>query len=264
MEFYKGKKVLIAGGSEGIGLAFAELLSQYDAELVILSRNIEKLKLAQQRASGSQIIACDVTDAAATEKAVNNAIQMLGGLDMVINSAGFARPGYFHELSNQDLRDMMELNYFGSVNVLKPLVPFFMKQRKGWILNTSSIAGFIGLFGYTGYCASKFAVIGFSEALRHELKPFGIRVSVLCPPNTRTPGLVSENKMKPQEVLATEEKVKPVDPEQVAFSTLKQWQKGKDIIVPTFDGTMAYSLKRHLPWVIDSIVKRKSLPDLER
>jgi 3-dehydrosphinganine reductase len=133
-----------------------------------------------------------------------------------------------------------------------------IKDQKGHIVNTSSMAGFIGLFGYTGYCASKYAVVGFSEALRRELKPYGIRVSVLCPPNTRTPGLEEENKFKPAAVLKTEEKAKPVDPDFVAKGLLKALPKNEFMIVPTFDGKLAYTLSRHAPSILNQFVKRPS------
>jgi 3-dehydrosphinganine reductase len=132
-----------------------------------------------------------------------------------------------------------------------------MKEKKGIILNTSSMAGFLGLFGYTAYCASKFAVVGFSEALRRELKPFGIQVSVLCPPNTKTPGLEKENKVKPKEILATEEKAKVVTAEEVSTATLKDLKKKKDMIIPTADGSLAYLLNRLSPKIIDQFIKRK-------
>lgn len=120
------------------------------------------------------------------------------------------------------------------------------------------MCGFLGLFGYTGYCASKFAVVGFSEALRREMKPHHIQVSVLCPPNTKTPGLESENKIKPKEVLETEEKAKVVGPDEVSKVTLRDFAKDKFMIVPTFDGSLAYYLNRFSPKIIDQFVKRKS------
>ena len=176
--------------------------------------------------------------------------------DFLINCAGFARPGYLNKLDLQYYHKMMDLNYFGIVHVCKTLVPHMMTAMKGHIINTSSMAGFIGLFGYTGYCASKYAVVGFSEALRRELEPYNIKVSVLCPPNTRTPGLEEENKYKPKEVLATEEKAKPVNPDYIAKELIKALGSRKFMIVPTFDGGMAYLLSRYAPSILHQFVKR--------
>src|SRR6185437_4120522 len=127
---------------------------------------------------------------------------------------------------------------------------------KAHIINTSSLAGFMGLFGYTGYCASKYAVVGFSQALLSELKPYGIAVSVLCPPNTKTPGLERENQFKPPEVLKMEEKAKVVTAEEVSQTLMKSLPKRKFWIIPTFDGSLALYLSRFAPKILDQFTKR--------
>ena len=98
----------------------------------------------------------------------------------------------------------MKINLYGARNAIAALLPH-MRNQGGHIVNVSSIAGLIGVFGYTDYCASKFGLIGFSEALRSELDSQGIMVSVLCPPDTDTPGLAEENLTKPPETLAVSE-----------------------------------------------------------
>ena len=114
----------------------------------------------------------------------------------------------------------------------------------------------MGLFGYTGYCASKYAVVGFSEALRREVRPFGLKVCLLCPPNTDTPGLARENLTKPPEVLAQEENVKTVSPEFVAKKLLQALPRGKNLVIPTFDGWLAYYLSRYAPFILEQFIKR--------
>ena len=170
----------------------------------------------QNTAQRISVETLDVTDSKNTQSVLERLISQQGVPNYVINCAGYARPGYIQDLDLAHFHKMMDLNYFGIVNVCKTVVPFLVKAKSGTIVNTSSMAGFIGLFGYTGYCASKYAVVGFSEALKRELEPYGVSVKVLCPPNTRTPGLDEENKYKPAEVLKTEEKAKPVDADQVA------------------------------------------------
>ncbi len=258
------KLAFITGASEGIGKETAKELVKNGASVIIFSRSKDKLDSALKeiepfRKSADQLIilqTLDVTDAKQTDQVLNAAIKKYGVPDYLINCAGFARPGYLNELDLQYYHQMMELNYFGIVNVCKTLVPHMMTSMNGHIINTSSMAGFIGLFGYTGYCASKYAVVGFSEALKRELEHYNIKVSVLCPPNTRTPGLDEENKYKPREVLATEEKAKPVNPDYIAKELIKYLDSKKFMIVPTFDGGMAYYLSRYLPSLLHQFVKR--------
>lgn len=256
-KFYSGKLVFITGGSEGIGRSIALELVSLGARVIITSRSTEKLA-AVVKDSGGKIHsrAFDLTDFTATETALKTLVDVFGIPDYLINCAGYARPGYIEDLSLEHYQRMMNLNYFGQVHAIKALLPFFIKKKMGTIVNVSSIAGFIGLFGYTGYCASKYAVIGFSEALRRELAIYNIRVSVLCPPNTRTPGLDEENKYKPPEVLATEEKIKVQDPIEVTRSFLKQLPRNPFIITTTLDGKWTYRLSRWLPFLINLFVKR--------
>ena len=262
------QNVLIVGGSEGIGLALAQEFFRVGASVHIVSRSRQKLDLAEAalRAlspEGSdraiQTTALDVTD----WNAVSGFVERLPCPDILINCAGMALPGYIDELSISEFRKMMDLNYFGTVHVTKAFVPKMKKARRGHILNVSSMAGYIGLFGYTGYCASKYAVIGFSEALDQELRPFGIGVSVLCPPNTRTPGLAAENRTKPREVLLTEEKAKVVEPEMIARFVVANFPNPPFWLIPTFDGRIAFKLKQWAPFVLKRLTRRPSETSLE-
>lgn len=263
--FYLNKYVVITGGSEGIGKALALDLVKLGADVSILSRTVKKLEQTHKEMEALRVsekqklnfVSCDVTQFETVRKTFDQLIFDHRVPDIVMNVAGYAQPGYLHEQEIHHFDDMMNLNFFGVVHVCKAITPYFMKEKKGIILNTSSMAGFLGLFGYTGYCASKFAVVGFSEALRRELKPFGVQVSVLCPPNTKTPGLEKENRVKPKEILATEEKAKVVTAEEVSSSTLKSLKKKNFMIIPTTDGSLAYFLNRISPKIIDQFIKRK-------
>jgi 3-dehydrosphinganine reductase len=262
---YTNKLVYVTGASEGIGKAIAKGFVRAGAHVLLYARSPAKLAVALQeidplRVHQTQIVvtqSLDVMEAQRVATTFTAHLQEYGVPEVVVNCAGFARPGYLHELDLTHYHAMMDLNYFSIVNVCKALVPAMMATRRGYIVNTASMAGFIGLFGYTGYCASKYAVVGFSEALRRELEPYHITVSVLCPPNTRTPGLHEENKYKPSEVLATEERVTPVEPEYVAQQLLKALPKKPFMIVPTFDGAMAYRLSRYAPALLHRFVRRR-------
>jgi len=256
---YKEKFAIVIGGSEGIGFSVAKALVNQGARLVIASRSEEKLNRAKQLLPACQTVSIDVTDYDSVKRGIDALVSKEGVPDLVINCAGYATPTYLENLSPDQIRGMMETNYMGTVHVCKAIEPHLRKKGGGQIVTTSSLAGFMGLFGYTGYCGSKFAVIGFSEALRRELKPFGIRVSVLCPPTTRTPGLKTENKVKPAEVWEMEQKSKAVDPDFVAAKLLRGLKNGKFLIIPTLDGKVAYYLNRYAPWILELFLKRKDV-----
>lgn len=264
-DFYQNKYAIITGGSEGIGRALALDLTKAGADVSILSRSVQKLEATHKEMEALRVsptqklnyVSCDVTQFETVKKTFDELIFDNKVPDILMNVAGYAQPGYIHEQEIHHFDDMINLNLFGIVHTCKAITPYYMKEKKGIILNTSSMAGFLGLFGYTAYCASKFAVVGFSEALRRELKPYNIQVSVLCPPNTKTPGLEKENRSKPKEILETEEKAKVVTAEEVSKATLKDLQKKKTMIIPTMDGSLAYFLNRVSPKIIDQFVKRK-------
>jgi 3-dehydrosphinganine reductase len=152
----------------------------------------------------------------------------------------------------------METNYLGTVHVCHVLVPHLVEAGRGTIVTTSSMAGLTGVFGYAGYSASKFAVVGFSEALRRELRPHGVHVATLCPPNTRTPGFDEENRTKPPEVLVAEEKIRTLEPEQVADYLLKVLPRRPNLVIPALDGRLGHSVIRHFPRLADRMLRRRT------
>jgi len=268
MEYFQGKSALVMGGSEGIGLAISLELVTRGTHVTVCSRDPGKLQRAlqametfrvhpQQRLSTQSV---DVTDYESTHHRLESILGQDGPPEFLINSAGAACPGFLEELEMSDIRYMMGLNYFGTVNVIKAVYPAMRRARRGHIVNVSSMAGYLGLFGYTGYCASKYAVIGFSEALRHEVKPFGIHVSVLCPPNTKTPGLERENQTKPAEVLKMEEKVKSVHPQVVAKALLRSLPHHPFLINPTMDSKLVFGATRLLPYFVKEYFLQRPPP----
>lgn len=263
MKNFRGKNVYIAGGSSGIGLATAKLLSGLGADITIFSRDEHKLaraaeEILEQCASAEQSVAwmqLDVSDRSAVESVLNTSIMRHGIPDILINCAGRAYPHYFEDISFDQFDETMKINLYGMWHITKKLVPL-MKERGGYIVNVSSIAGFVGVFGFTDYCASKFAIMGFSEALRSELKPFGIKVSVLCPPDTDTPALQVENKTKPKETRAISENAGLMQPDEVAKFLVKGMKKNQPIIIPGVNGKMTYLAKRWVPSLVERIMDR--------
>lgn len=191
---YQNKNVLISGGSSGIGFALARQFLRRGANICLLARRQNLLKQAQQDLSKEKIkdtqkisiISADVSDYSNLEKSLKD---FKGNFDILINSAGIAYPGEFAELSPKVFADVMNINYLGTVYLSKLILPGMIAQSSGHIVNISSLAALIGIYGYTAYAPSKYAVRGFSRCLRSEVKAYGIDVSVVFPPDTDTPQL---------------------------------------------------------------------------
>jgi len=240
MKEINGRLVLITGGSSGIGLALAEQLFAQGASVVILARDQMRLDTAvaqieHQRRSPSQklgTLSADVTDEPALSQALTRLKTDYGLPDLVINCAGVARPGYAETLEPQIFHWTMDINYFGTVNVCQAILPNLIARGSGHIVNFSSLAGVIGVFGYTAYSGSKFAVRGYSEALRSEMKPKGILVSVVYPPDTDTPQLAWENQFKPYETRVIAGSDHPLPADKVAADVIKAIRRDKVNIVP--------------------------------
>lgn len=266
MKDFNGKLVYITGGSSGIGLATAKLLAQKGASLAVfarrkevLARSLDEIASCRQNANQKFTFFCmDVSKREEVDSVLHQAVESTGVPDVLINCAGRARPGYFGEIPYAQFDETIKIDLYGAWNTCAFLVPL-MKEKGGYIVNVSSICGFIGVFGYTDYCAAKFGVIGFSEALRSEMKRYGIKVSVLCPPDTDTPGFAEENRTKPPETVAVSASAKLMKPEEVAAALLKGMEKGGFMIIPGFDGRFTWVMKRFFPglveWVTDSQVR---------
>ena len=263
MNSFKEKVVYVVGGSSGIGLAAAKLLTAEGAHVLILARRKELLEQAVRAISAgapwsSQRIAglsLDISDDRQVKEVVGQGLSEFGIPDLLINSAGVSHPGYFNAIPYEDFDETLKVNLYGIWSITSALVPP-MKTRGGIIVNVSSVPGYIGLFGAAAYCASKFALIGFSEALRSELKPHGIRVSVLCPPDTDTPLLHEANRTKPEETKAISKKAKLMQPDEVAKALIKGLRKNQFMIIPGFDSKVLFWIKRLFPWFIDAMVDR--------
>jgi len=263
MKTFEGRNIYITGGSSGIGLSAAKLLARSGANVVIFARNEERLEQAlrdieDQRKSDEQrfsSIQLDVSEHHEVNRVMSLAVEAFGIPDLLINAAGRAHPRHFEDIPYEQLDEIMKTNFYGVWNTVKALVPH-MKKRGGHIVNIASMAGFIGVFGYADYAASKFAMIGFSETIRSELKRYGIRVSVLCPPDTDTPGFELENRNKPEETKAISGTAKLMDPEEVARALIQGVRKGRFMILANAEGSLIYLVKRLAPSLLDWIMER--------
>jgi len=263
-----GQHAVITGGSSGIGKAVAKLLAQKGTNISIIARDLAKLEVAKQEISALVIdseqkilaIAADVTQQSDLDLAIQQAIADLGSPQILITSAGIAIPGYFQDLSLETFHQTMAVNYFGSLYAIKSVIPTMMSAKQGHIVLISSGAGLIGLYGYTAYSSSKFALRGLAESLRGELKPHNIKVSIVYPPDTDTPQLAAENKTKPPETKLMTQTAQLWSAEGIAQEIIKGINQNKFAIAPGWE--MTFLNKLHsiisglLNWYFDKIVSK--------
>ncbi len=272
--FFEAKLALITGGSSGIGLELAKQLVSSGSSVILLARDQTKLTEARNMLTSSRLlpgqivetISVDVTDATALKSALDQTVTSFGVPHFLFNCAGVALPGYVEELDLDVFKWTMDIDYHGTVNTTKLLLPYLLQRGSGHIVNFSSLAGVLGVFGYSAYSSAKFAVRGFSDVIRAELKPKGIKVSIVYPPDTDTPQLAYENQFKPFETRELAKSDKPISPSLVASQTLKGVERGTYAIIPGADAKLTYFLGTRLGnWIypimdlmLANIVKKKA------
>ncbi|MBC3541200.1 oxidoreductase [Rufibacter sediminis] len=188
MENQTRKVWFITGASTGIGLTLTRQLLQQGHAVAATSRNVTQLTQAVDHPTDQFLpLSMHLTDEESVTQALAKTVETFGRVDVVVNNAGYGLIGSLEELSDQEARRNFEVNVFGSLNVIRKALPYLRRQGSGHIFNISSIAGLSGSFpGFGIYCATKFAVNGFTEALATEVEPFGIKVTLVMPGYIRT------------------------------------------------------------------------------
>jgi len=184
----ENKKVwFVTGASKGLGLTLVKKLLNKGYAVAATSRNLNDLSKAVGEFENFLPLSVDLLSEESVEKAISQTISKYGRLDVVVNNAGYGMLGALEELSDQESRENFNVNVFGSLNVIRKVLPQLRKQQSGHIFNISSIGGFSGNFpGFGIYCATKFAVASFTESLAAEVKSFGIKATVVEPGYFRT------------------------------------------------------------------------------
>ncbi len=187
---FKSKVVLITGASSGIGKQTAIEFAKLGADIVLVARRKDKLEQVENELkefhTSVLVCQCDVSKKDQVKEMSKIVLEKFGSIDILVNNAGFAIYGSVSDLTIDEIESQMETNYFGMIYCIKNFLPSMLKKKSGHIVNVASVAASFGLPGIASYCASKFAMLGFSEGLKYELKNTGVGITVVSPIMVRT------------------------------------------------------------------------------
>ncbi|MBX9579738.1 MAG: SDR family NAD(P)-dependent oxidoreductase [Gemmataceae bacterium] len=252
-----GLRVLVTGASQGIGRALGVAAAAKGMRVLAAARSQPLLdELAREvRAAGGSIetVAADVTKPEDRQAMVDAAARHYGGLDVLVNNAGIGATGHFMDSDPQVLRTIFETNFFGLAETTRAFLPLLRAGVTPAIVNISSVVGKRALPARSLYSASKFAVAGFSEAIRAELAKDGIRVIVVSPGLTQTN--FSQNMLEAKAKIQLDH-LRGMTSEEVAAETLRAIEKGKTEVTLTLQGKMLLLVNRFFPWFVDWKAKK--------
>jgi len=244
---HDGGVIVITGGSSGIGLAYAEAVVKHHSpkRIVLLARNAKTLSEAQSKVMGAvdcsdtkvDVMTCDVSN----EKECEVVARKLGDVTVLVNCAGISYPSELENLKSSEIQTMINTNLLGSIYLTRCLVSGMKERKSGAIVFVASQAAQCGLYGYSVYSATKFAIRGLAEALQMEVEPFGVSVCVTYPPDTNTEAYARENEHKPTATKLMSESGL-IEPEKVA-DIMRQGIERRDFSIwSNFDGFMLTQL----------------------
>jgi dehydrogenase/reductase SDR family protein 7B len=258
MNFWENKTVIITGASSGIGKALAMALAGTHDNVVLAARNIQSLEsiAALLRSKGNKVVIqpTDVSKEEDCKALIESTVNEFGTIHVLINNAGISMRALFEEVDVKVLEELMKVNFWGAVYCTKYALPYLLKNQ-GSVVGVSSIAGYKGLPGRTGYSASKFALQGFLETLRIENRKKGLHVLIACPgftaSNIRNTARSKDGSAQKESPL---DETKLMSAETVARHILKAVEKRKRSLVLTLQGKMTVFLNKIFPKWVDKLV----------
>ena len=259
---FKDKVVLITGASSGIGEAAAIEFAKKGSNVILVGRRKEKLLEVEKKISKNNITTlvcpCDVSNKSQVQEMSKIVLEKFQRIDILVNNAGFAIFGKVSDLEIDEIEAQMATNYFGMIYCIKNFLPTMLEQHSGHIVNVASVAASFGLPGIASYCASKFAMLGFSEGLQHELKDSGVRVTVVSPIMVKTNFFDHPSFDSMPKTSAT-----AISSESVAKAILKAANSSRlEIIVPSFVRGAVWA-KHTFPYLINPLVSSSFKKQLE-
>ena len=260
---FKNKVVLITGASSGIGKQTAIEFAKLGSNIILVARTKNKLEQVENQLKQFNVTTlvcpCDVSKKEQVENMSKIVLKKFNSVDILINNAGFAIYGSVFDLSIDEIESQMETNYFGMIYCTKLFLPLMIKQKSGHIVNVASVAASFGLPGIASYCASKFAMLGFSEGLKHELSGTGVGITVVSPIMVKTdffehPSFAKMPKYSPTSL----------NPKTVAKAIVKAANSSRlEIITPSVV-RVAVWLKHTFPYFINPLMGKSFKKQLDR
>ncbi len=256
--FFANKNVFITGASRGIGLAIARTFAKEGATVLMTARSGDKLRdeanVINQAGERAWYHPMDVTDDASVYCATQAALKEFGQIHLLINNAAVAYQGYFLQQPQEIARQEMEANYFGLLRVVRALLPSMIEKQEGTLVTVASVTGRIPYPTQATYSASKAAIIAFSQALRGEVEPHGIRVVIVLP------GLTDTDMAK---ALRTEGPP-PQSPEAVAQVVFRAASTGKREVISGFPNRMFVGMSKLMPGLIERVMADSAKKAMEK
>jgi len=265
----KGKVIIVTGASSGIGEATARQFAREGAKVVLAARRVDRLQsLAQEIAAmGTRaetlVVQADISNLEDIQSLINQTLDKYGRIDVLVNNAGFGRLDWLEKLDPlKDIQSQFDVNVLGVIQTTRQALPVMMKQRSGHIISMCSMAGLVATPTYTIYAACKHAVHGFSEALRREVKPWGIDVSMIYPGGVTTEfGQHAAIKRKTQ---ATTPKSLLLSADDVGRAVVQLVRSPRAMWILPWAWSFTVWMNRNLNWLVDyTTINRFTIPERE-
>jgi short-subunit dehydrogenase len=255
---FAGLRALVTGASSGIGSAFALRIARDGARVALVARRADELEQVAReiRADGGEavVLPCDVADADQVAHTCARALDAWGGIELLVNNAGYGHHRTFLEWKLEDMERVMRVNYFGSLYFTKALLPSMVQQQRGWIVFVASVAGKIAPPEESAYAASKFAMVGLAASLSLEVEDAGVHVLTVCPGVIRTPFFDEEALSR----MAPAAKRGMVDVDSLVEAMIDALAKGRHEITHPGGIAPAYVIQAFAPEFMRRMVKRNT------
>jgi len=265
----RGKVIIVTGASSGIGEATARQFGRDGAKVVLAARRVDRLQfLAQEIAAmgmGAEtlVVQADLSKLEDIQSLINQTLDKYGRIDVLVNNAGFGRLDWLEKLDPiKDIQAQFDVNVLGVIQTTRQALPVMMKQRSGHIINMCSMAGLVATPTYTIYAACKHAVHGFSEALRREVKPWGIDVSMIYPGGVTTE--FGQHAGIRRKTKATTPKSLLLTADDVGRSVVQLVHRPRAMWILPWAWSFTVWMNRNLNWLVDyTTINRFTIPERE-